>query len=183
LDCCRLDRGVVESPDNPVVAMGVRVRRTEARPDDGPVGKPPTLVGARAAAAGTVVVEIATGRLACLGGLGGVNGDVASTKSVCSCSRCCATGEDVFRGVGVKKSRRFLGLEGVSSPDGGDGGKVVATSAVGDTGVAATEGGVVWSLAAGPGGDGLNDSVDVVPTSCRGCGVVDEDDGPCPSGC
>jgi hypothetical protein len=97
-------------------------------------------------------------------------------------------GEVVLRGDGVKKSRRFLGLEGVSSPDGDDAGKVVAIGVVGDTGVAAAKGGVS-SLAAGPagaagpGGDGLDDSVDVVPTSVKGCaGVNDDDDdnSPCP---
>jgi hypothetical protein len=62
-DCCRLDRGVVDSPDSPVcaVAIGVRVRRMAARPDDGPVGPPPTPlpVSGRAAVGAEVVVDTA----------------------------------------------------------------------------------------------------------------------------
>jgi hypothetical protein len=185
LDCCRLDRGVVDSSNSPVVVavvIGVRVRRIPALPEDSPVTSPLTPVFGRvaAAAAADIEVEPIIGRLTCVGGLGvSKDDDDGSTNSDCCC---CAEGEVVFRGEGVKKSRRFLGLDGVSSPDGDDAGNVVATSAVGDTGLAAADGGV-WSLATGPVGDGLDDSVDAVATSCKGCDGVDDVKGPCPSGC
>lgn len=135
------------------------MRLLEGLPDDGRVLAP--LVGVRAAP-GTD-----SGRAGCDGvvyadaaavaGAGGDTGDVAL---------------EVFCGDGVKNNRRFLGFDGVSSSFDGDVAcDCVETSAVGDTGAAAADGGVASLLLAadGPGGEGLDDWVDVVGTSVRYC--------------
>lgn len=141
---------MVESLDRPVVGVvdsGGRFRRLEGLPDDGRVLAP--LVGAR-------------GALGTDGGRGGCEGVVYAGDAAAAGSG----GDigdaalDVFCGDGVKNSRLFLGFDGVSSSFDGDVAcDCVRTSAVGETGAAATDGGVASLLLAadGPGGEGLID--------------------------
>jgi hypothetical protein len=171
---------VVERPESPVFGVDKvvgRLRLLAARPDDGRPGPPLAGVGKAPG------VPAATGGRLGFGGAlpagcGVVCGDEAAAAVVVGVGGGLeAVGDaapDVFRGDGVRKSRRFLGLEGVSSLEGDKACGPAATSAVGDTGEAAADGGVASrGGTAGPGGDGLDDSVDVVGTSGKDCCGVD----------